>query len=252
MVLLSYPDRECGSGDVDEQDCEATPRVIFHNLEFWATFVFSVTEVIAVRYSPRNEEVLTQYPEVLKFTLGLNVGLALVSASLVAINLERFEVPSHQIEYAHSTLAAAIDVILILSLVRSDDGMLAVKAKEGQRTWAQYAGISFSVLCVVASITQIALYNGLGIDEEGYPAGETPAHYLEFSFDFVSAVILYWFCIDNAFRCDVEQSRILVLEDRDMVKLSVSGITGLAGVGPHESPSERVRLSKEMAASGKL
>eukprot|EP00966_Prymnesium_polylepis_P132232 3057771-Prymnesium_polylepis.2 len=39
------------------------------------------TEVIAVCYSPRNEEVITKYPMTLKLMLGLNVGLALVSLS---------------------------------------------------------------------------------------------------------------------------------------------------------------------------
>ena len=52
IVLLSYPDRPCV--DEDDRDCEATPRSVFHNLEFWGTFAFSVTEVIAIRYSPRN------------------------------------------------------------------------------------------------------------------------------------------------------------------------------------------------------
>jgi len=170
-----------------------------------------------------------KYPEVLKITLGLNVGLALVSATLVAVNLERFEVYAHQIEYAHSTLAAMVDVILIISLVRADDGVVNAKLGVG-KMYVQYAGFVFAGLCVVASATQIGLYNGMGYDEEGFPAGETPAHYVEFTFDFFSANILYWFCIDNAFRCDVEQSKVLISEDRD-VRLTVSTDTGIAGIG---------------------
>lgn len=195
-----------------------------------------------MRYSPRTEGVLTKFPEVLKITLGLNVGLALVSATLVAVNLERFEVISHQIEYAHSTLAAMVDVILIISLVRAEDGV--VETKLGSRkTWVQNAGFVFAAMCVAASAIQIGLYNGLGYDEEGYPAGETPAHYVEFSFDFLSANILYWFCIDNAFRIDVEQTKVMVSQDRDM-RLSVSNAT-IAGVGPrsHHAGSQKSEMT---------
>mmetsp|Transcript_35528 Transcript_35528/g.82962 ORF Transcript_35528/g.82962 Transcript_35528/m.82962 type:complete len:320 (-) Transcript_35528:41-1000(-) len=209
IILLSYPDRPC----VDEKDtdCEATPRVIFHNLEFWATFFFSVIEVIAIRYSPRNSAAIYKYSNLLKFMVALNVGVALCSATLVAINLERFEFAAHQMEYSHALLAAAVDVILIASLVKDDGGVV-----KGGNKWVAYAGFGFSALCVCAAISQLVIYNSMGKDEDGVPIGETPAHFIEFSFDFMSAIILYWFCIDNAFRCDMEQLHIMLVKDREI------------------------------------
>jgi hypothetical protein len=211
IVLLSYPDRPCV--DEDDRDCEATPRSVFHNLEFWGTFAFSVTEVIAIRYSPRNVSQIYAYPNLLKIMISLNVAGALVASTLVAINLEFFEYPSHQIEYSHAILAAGVDVILLMSLMR---GKVEGEEQRQSDRIIGILGITFSGLCVVAAIVQISLYNGMGMDENNVPIGETPAHFVEFSFDFVSAMILYFFCMDNVFRCDQEQLRLLTTKDREI------------------------------------
>jgi len=233
IVLLSYPDRPCV--DEDDRDCEATPRSVFHNLEFWGTFAFSVTEVIAIRYSPRNvsqascpppfclrhrpsrpskpHTQIYAYPNLLKIMISLNVAGALVASTLVAINLEFFEYPSHQIEYSHAILAAGVDVILLMSLMR---GKVEGEEQRQSDRIIGILGITFSGLCVVAAIVQISLYNGMGMDEDNVPIGETPAHFVEFSFDFVSAMILYFFCMDNVFRCDQEQLRLLTTKDREI------------------------------------
>ncbi|EOD36702.1 hypothetical protein EMIHUDRAFT_200858 [Emiliania huxleyi CCMP1516] len=174
IVLLSYPDRPCV--DEDDRDCEATPRSVFHNLEFWGTFAFSVTEIM----------------------ISLNVAGALVASTLVAINLEFFEYPSHQIEYSHAILAAGVDVILLMSLVEGEE------QRQSDRIIG-ILGITFSGLCMVAAIVQISLYNGMGMDEDNVPIGETPGHFVEFSFDF-----------DNVFRCDQEQLRLLTTKDREI------------------------------------
>merc|ERR1712021_81541 len=161
-------------------DCEATPRSVFHNLEFWGTFAFSVTEVIAIRYSPRNVSQIYAYPNLLKIMISLNVAGALVASTLVAINLEFFEYPSHQIEYSHAILAAGVDVILLMSLMR---GKVEGEEQSKGDLIIGILGITFSGLCVVAAIVQISLY---------------------------------FFCMDNVFRCDQEQLRLLTTKDREI------------------------------------
>jgi len=172
--------------------------------------------VIAIRYSPRSTGQIYAYPRILKIMISLNVAAALLAATLVALNLERFEFISHQIEYAHSLLAAIVDVILLMSLIRKDHD------KEETLKDKIVAGfmIGVSIATMIASVVQVIVYNSMGKDEDGVPIGETPSHFVEFTFDLVSALILYWFCMDNVFRCDLEQNRILLSEDRNITKIA--------------------------------
>lgn len=60
------------------------------------------------------------------------------------------------------------------------------------------------------AVVQLGVYNLLGYDEETQGmVGEVPGHFLEFSFEIISSLIAFWFCMDNKFVADKEIGLIL-------------------------------------------
>ena len=115
-VILNSYDNDC---DPTSPGCSpATTPQIFHNIEFWSSFLFNIVDLLAISYSPRG--LSTQYanPIFLKMVVLMNVGLSFFSALLVAINLEKFEVPSHEVEYVNELTICIFDAMIFFSLVR--------------------------------------------------------------------------------------------------------------------------------------
>ena len=70
------------------------------------------------------------------------------------------------------------------------------------------AGAGLMVGLAIAAV-QLAVYNGMGRTPSGGMVGEKPAHYLEFSFECVSASITFWFCMDNRSRSEQRIAEIM-------------------------------------------
>ena len=70
---------------------------VFHVLEFSASFIFAVIQLLAVFYSYDRSD-MCKRPILLKSVVFVNIAGALIPMLFVIINLGMFEVPSHEIE----------------------------------------------------------------------------------------------------------------------------------------------------------
>jgi len=206
-VLNSY-DNDC---DLKDLSCHAaTTPYVFHMLEFWATFFFNVLDVISLMYSPKQLKVIFWSPLLLKAIVFVNVSGSFVTALMVSINLHKFEVPSHELEYVNELTVALCDLIILTSLFRglgSGGGVLVGRQKSS-------LGWTIILICFAAcvAVAQLAIYNGMGwVGNESN--GEVAAHYCEFAFAIISAGITFWFTMDNKIIADT-QIRSLVLTGR--------------------------------------
>ena len=68
------------------------------------------------------------------------------------------------------------------------------------------------LFCAAMAVTQLWVYNGFGVDEDGEKRGEVPAHYLEFVFEAMSGAITVWFCLDNKTMADREVNELMWVE----------------------------------------
>mmetsp|Transcript_34127 Transcript_34127/g.64954 ORF Transcript_34127/g.64954 Transcript_34127/m.64954 type:complete len:309 (-) Transcript_34127:700-1626(-) len=174
----------------------------FHLLEFWGTFVFAIVECISLTSTPKSILNIYNNPLALRLILFFNIVATSVPSVLISLNYEYFEIISHEIEYCNELTMSFVDLVLLWSLCQFEN-------KENVSTMIM-AGIA----CVV-SVVQLAVYNGMGRDEDGDMIGEVPAHYLEFVFEIISSLIAFWFVMDNKFVCGKEIGQILYGTHRD-------------------------------------
>ena len=67
-----------------------------------------------------------------------------------------------------------------------------------------------TAIALLVAIVQLGVYNLMGYDEERQDmVGEPLGHLLEFSFEIISSIIAFWFCMDNKFVADKEIGLIL-------------------------------------------
>lgn len=158
----------------------------FHILEFSSTFIFALVECISLTSTPKSILNIYNNPNLLKLILFFNIVVSSFPAVLVILNYEFFEIVSHQVEYMNELTMSFVDLVLLWSLCQF------------QGTSALMAGIA-----TVVAMVQLAVYNGMGRTEDGDMGGEVPAHYLEFSFEIISSLIAFWFCMDNKVRYTV-------------------------------------------------
>ena len=57
----------------------------------------------------------------------------------------------------------------------------------------------------------------MGIEPDGEHNGEVPAHYLEFAFEMLSAIVTFWFCMDNKLRCDTMRLDIMLADTEESI-----------------------------------
>lgn len=192
-ILNSY-DNDCNP---DKPTCSpATTPQFFHNLEFWATFGFNTVDVFALSYSPKNLSNQYSNPTLLKITVLFNVGLSFLASMLVAINLTKFEILSHEIEYLNEFTVWLFDALIFMNLTR---GRSHGAIRSASFSWMSTVALVLVGLLVIA---QLAIYNFSGWTDDGDSKGEQLAHYLEFVFGIASAVITFWFTMDNKMSAD--------------------------------------------------
>jgi hypothetical protein len=99
---------------------------------------------------------------------------------------------AHEVEYSNEITMSFVDLVLLVSLIKQSK-----YADTGSMTSVVMAGIATTI-----AVVQIGIYNGLGVTAAGHLKGERLAHYCEFLFEILSALIVFWFCVDNKVRCD--------------------------------------------------
>ena len=152
----------------------------YYLLEFWGTFAFAVLECILPTITTKSILNIYNNPMALRVILFFNIVAASLPAVLITLNYEYFEIVSHEIEYCNELTMSFVDIVLLWSLCKFEE------------TSAIMAGIASAV-----AVVQLAVYNGMGRDEEGDMIGEVPAHHLEFAFEIISSLIGFWFVMDN-------------------------------------------------------
>ena len=166
-------------------------QVVFHRMEFWGTFMFSLVDVMSLMYSPKPLGRICDNPFALKLFIFLNVTASLIPAILVTVDLAHFEFVAHNIEYGNELTMVLIDLVILFSLVNESVSQ------------SPSTGISFGMVVVsgMVAVLQLTLYN---------VAGGHLAHFFEFVFEMFSAGTFFWFCIDNKVLADMRISNILI------------------------------------------
>ena len=196
---------------VDDKDPPISDEA-FHLIEFWATFLFTIVEAFAIIQTPKALITIYENPLVLKVILFINIVATLVPALLVTINLEDFEVLSHELEYLNEITMSFVDLVFFYSLCKKPNQDTAASDDLS----SMYVAIG---ACFIA-IIQLGLYNGFGQNEDGDMNGERLAHYIEFIFACISSTITFLFSLDNMFVTDKEISEILYGSHKDCVSCS--------------------------------
>ena len=155
--------------------------------------MFNIVSVFVLVYSPRDIGRQFSSPTPFKIMVFLNISTSLISATLVSISLDVFEVSSHELEYANELTMAFIDAAMIMTMIRS--------RSQSRLQLAQWVGFAVAAVGICIAIVQLAIYNGMGWTD-GRPNGETAAHYFEFSFGMMVGTVTASFAFDNKFRCD--------------------------------------------------
>ena len=102
-----------------------------------------------------------------------------------------------------------IDVILLVSLWKSKSASSQSSKSTAEFTSSKQAWLTTGIALLVA-LVQLGVYNLMGYDAETQDmVGEVPGHFLEFSFEIISSLIAFWFCMDNKFVADKEIGLIL-------------------------------------------
>jgi len=152
--------------------------LVFHLLEFWATFFFSIISLLVFTFTPKAISSFYRRPFYLKLILFMNVVFTLVPAVLLTVDKPTFEVMSHELEYVVGMLQALMDIAMLYAIAKS----VSIRT---------LGPVFFLFLAIV----QIIIYNFCA-------NGEQIAHFIEFIFEILTASITFSFCVDNKFYAD--------------------------------------------------
>lgn len=180
------------SMDEEYRENPAHERV-FHLLEFWSTFAFSAMQVILMMYwiSDGSAGGLAFSNRIFHLVMFCNVVLSFVSAVLVTVDLERFETPSHELEYANEIAMSLIDLAMFSALTTG-----------GGRRRVTRCGPLGALLAFAVAAAQLAVYNLCA-------NGEQIAHLFEFTFELFSALVTFSFCMRCCEESDARHRRNL-------------------------------------------
>merc|ERR1719217_1665452 len=78
----------------------------------------------------------------------------------------------------------------------------------------------------LVSFVQLGIYNLSGWTPTGDSKGEQAAHYLEFSFGIISALITFWFAIDNKLLADGRLAELMYAQDSAGAEVSGRTVPG--------------------------
>jgi len=191
-AILNGYDNDCEPGT---PGCNAAVSAqTFHNLEFWFTFVFNAVDLLALSFSPRMLSNRYNSPSLLKLLVLMNICMSFTAAMLVTLNLKKFEIPSHELEYANELIMTLYDTIILLNLINGRH-----KREETLCSGEQTISLVSLLTAGLVVCTQLGIYNLSGWEADGCSKGERPAHYLEFIFGAASAAVTFWFTMDNKF-----------------------------------------------------
>lgn len=206
--------RLCRSDATD--DDPPISDLTFHLSEFWATFLFAIVEAFALVCTPKSMLNIYENPLMLKLVLFFNIVATFVPALMVTINLELYEIISHELEYLNEITMSFVDLVLLWSLVRriGEDGSSG-GSSEGTFGRDARASLVMTLVAMLVAIIQLGVYNGMGRTPDGDMVGEAAAHYLEFLFSIISSLITFWFTMDNKFIADKEVGQILYGRHQD-------------------------------------
>eukprot|EP00854_Cymbomonas_tetramitiformis_P004366 gene4366-5372_t len=205
-ILNSY-DNDCKPTEDNNCSPATTPQT-FHNLEFWSTFFFNVVVLLAFNYSPKVLSNQYENPTRLKLIVLLSVGMSFMSCMLVSINLEKFEILSHELEYANELSMTMCDLVILLSLLRGrhPQGQSPAYFSDMKDTWKAFLSLFLGGL---VSCAQLGVYNLSGWTSDGDSKGEQIAHYMEFLFNVMSSIIIFWFTMDNRFCAEKRMQQLM-------------------------------------------
>lgn len=195
----------------------------FHMTEFWGTFCFGIVELFAIMQTPRHLMSTVQSARVLKIILFVNVVATLIPAVMVSINLDEFEILSHELEYCSEITMSFLELVLLKSLLSrnaTSGGAVGGETEVDSGGDEDSANIGnnslvLATFAVAIAVVQLSVYNGMGRSPTGGMLGEVPAHYCEFLFEILSSMITCWFAMDNMFTADEELSTILFGDHAD-------------------------------------
>jgi hypothetical protein len=137
---------------------------------------------------------------------------------LVWSNLEIFEMWAHEIEYSNELSMSFVDLVLLWSLTKHGKDNTKLKFRLADTG----SGIYLVAGAIVIAIVQLLIYNGMGYTSTGDLAGEHLAHYCEFAFEVISALIAFWFSVDNKFVADKEIFEIMSVVLGNLKCLAIS------------------------------
>ena len=177
---------------------------VFHVLEFTASFIFAVIQLLAVFYSYDRSD-MCKRPIILKTVVFVNIAGALIPMMLVILNLDMFEVASHEIEYANAFFQGLVDALMFTQIIKANyelkqrgkvcthshrfessvgalSNAIALLARRSQLAM----NLIIAIVPALIAITMILVYNAPGFD--GSEAkGEQASHFLEFAFEMISS-----------------------------------------------------------------
>ena len=160
--------------------------------------VFNLVSLLAIFYSPKKLSNNYANPMMLKIFVVSSICLTFVSALLVSINLEKFEVLAHELEYINEFVMSMFDCIILSALV------LQAQSRRGSQDLSISQGIGLGIVLpgMIVAAVQLGIYNLSGWTADGDSKGEQLAHYCEFSFGIFSAGVTFWFTVDSKLLAD--------------------------------------------------